>query len=292
MRKKLLAKASSRKCEETFSEVNARGSLGYPIYTSSSTTMVPMYDYNYNRSSPHYVMYPYGLHHGYGFGPSMQFSNVRNRQVTTEMSGIGPNRAPLRDSNGRFDEQNIKSDTMKEIAKKKPIRAYTGKPKNGRPSLNKTIGKRKKMYSDYVGVTFNKTHNKYQACITHFRRQHYLGRYRLASDAAKAYDDSAKKLKGPDWKTNFCSEEEYQNARLKEEKSSGTETYHNGRPCVAKSTNKHFLSNAGSPKKIEKSKRPLLNKAPILTRDSSVTYEAASALLSLCLPNQNDASTN
>ena len=33
---------------------------------------------------------------------------------------------------------------------------------------------------------YNKTHAKYQACITHYRKQHYLGRYKLAVDAALA----------------------------------------------------------------------------------------------------------
>ena len=60
--------------------------------------------------------------------------------------------------------------------------------------------KKKKMYSQFVGVTFNRTHNKYQACITHYRKQHYLGRYKLAADAALAYDESARLLKGQNWK--------------------------------------------------------------------------------------------
>jgi len=72
------------------------------------------------------------------------------------------------------------------------------------------------MYSDYVGVTYNKTHAKFQACITHYRKQHYLGRYKLAVDAAKAYDQSAKLLKGDGWKINFQSEKEYELAKDKE----------------------------------------------------------------------------
>jgi AP2 domain. len=72
------------------------------------------------------------------------------------------------------------------------------------------------MYSDFVGVTYNKTHAKFQACITHYRKQHYLGRYKLACDAAKAYDQSAKMLKGDAWKINFQSEEEYEAARERE----------------------------------------------------------------------------
>ena len=74
------------------------------------------------------------------------------------------------------------------------------------------------MYSDFVGVTYNKTHAKFQACITHYRKQYYLGRYKLASDAAKAYDQSAKMLKGEGWKINFSVDEEYLTAREKEMK--------------------------------------------------------------------------
>jgi len=76
--------------------------------------------------------------------------------------------------------------------------------------------RRKKMYSDFVGVTYNKTHAKYQACITHYRKQHYLGRYKLAVDAARAYDQSAKLLKGDSWKINFQTDQDYEIAKAKE----------------------------------------------------------------------------
>jgi len=76
--------------------------------------------------------------------------------------------------------------------------------------------RRKKMYSDHVGVTYNKTHAKFQACITHYRKQHYLGRYKLAVDAARAYDESAKLLKGNGWKINFQRIEDYECAKATE----------------------------------------------------------------------------
>ncbi len=79
-----------------------------------------------------------------------------------------------------------------------------------------TTRRKRKMYSDFVGVTYNKTHAKYQACITHYRKQHYLGRYKLAVDAALAYDESAKLLKGPNWKVNFPTREAYEEARMEE----------------------------------------------------------------------------
>jgi hypothetical protein len=77
------------------------------------------------------------------------------------------------------------------------------------------------MYSDYVGVTYNKTHAKYQACITHYRKQHYLGRYKLAVDAALAYDESARLLKGTSWKVNFQTREAYEEAKMRELESIG-----------------------------------------------------------------------
>ena len=80
----------------------------------------------------------------------------------------------------------------------------------------KSARRKKKMYSDFVGVTYNKTHAKYQACITHYRKQHYLGRYKLAVDAALAYDESARLLKGTSWKVNFQSRQEYEKAKAKE----------------------------------------------------------------------------
>jgi len=75
---------------------------------------------------------------------------------------------------------------------------------------------RKKMYSDYVGVTYNMTHSKFQACITHCRKQHYLGRFHLSVDAARAYDKGATELKGYGWKRNFRTDQEYERAKAKE----------------------------------------------------------------------------
>ena len=103
--------------------------------------------------------------------------------------------------------------TAATTAKKRKASGAGGQSKKN--SKNKEA-RRKKLYSDYVGVTYNKTHAKYQACITHYRKQHYLGRYRLAVDAARAYDESAKLLKGSGWKVNFGSPEEYERAKAKE----------------------------------------------------------------------------
>ena len=95
-------------------------------------------------------------------------------------------------------------------------RIVTEKNEKSDKKTSSKIPRRKKMYSDYVGVTYNKTHAKYQACITHYRKQHYLGRYKLAVDAARAYDQSAKLLKGDGWKINFPTDEDYEVAKALE----------------------------------------------------------------------------
>jgi len=108
-------------------------------------------------------------------------------------------------SDTAFPSTNSSSESKKRKSETKP------------PTPHVSQRKRKKMYSDYVGVTYNKTHAKFQACITHYRKQHYLGRYKLAVDAAKAYDESARLLKGQGWKINFRTEEDYTSAKKKEE---------------------------------------------------------------------------
>jgi len=108
----------------------------------------------------------------------------------------------------------------------KERKSFHSQSMNRRPSpppyqASKSVRRKKKMYSDFVGVTYNKTHAKYQACITHYRKQHYLGRYKLAVDAALAYDESARLLKGTSWKVNFPTMQAYDEAKLKELESIG-----------------------------------------------------------------------
>ena len=157
-------------------------SSGNPYHVMSVDT--PYYQYHYNPSFP-LSGYPYHAvsvdtrYYQYHYNPSLATSQGKNLETPVEKPPTKRRR------------------TNPEKALSKPPR-------------------RKKMYSDYVGVTYNKTHAKYQACITHYRKQHYLGRYRLAVDAAKAYDDSAKLLKGENWKTNFESDNDYENAKAQE----------------------------------------------------------------------------
>ena len=78
--------------------------------------------------------------------------------------------------------------------------------------------KSKKIYSAYVGVTYTMSYSKLQfhSCITHRQKQHYLGEYKLPADAARAYDKTAKELKGYGCKLNFQTDKEYEQAKAKE----------------------------------------------------------------------------
>ena len=71
-------------------------------------------------------------------------------------------------------------------------------------------------YSPYTGVTYNATHKKFQSCITDNRKQIYLGRHTYSSDAALAYDNKAREIKPLNWRLNFLSTEEYEEAFAKE----------------------------------------------------------------------------
>ena len=69
--------------------------------------------------------------------------------------------------------------------------------------------------AEYVGVSYSRARNQYQARVCILQKQQYCGRYRLAADAAKAYDDTIKRL-GLQREANFSSKEEYLVARREE----------------------------------------------------------------------------
>jgi len=66
---------------------------------------------------------------------------------------------------------------------------------------NSKIGKANT--SGFKGVTYRKDTNKWQAAIMLNGKHISLGSYEEKEDAAKAYDNSAKKLRGEFAKTNF-----------------------------------------------------------------------------------------
>lgn len=57
--------------------------------------------------------------------------------------------------------------------------------------------------SGFRGVTWHAQHGKWLARITVDRRTTFLGLYDDAAVAARAYDDAARRLRGPDAPTNF-----------------------------------------------------------------------------------------
>uniref|UniRef100_A0A7S2NY26 AP2/ERF domain-containing protein n=1 Tax=Leptocylindrus danicus TaxID=163516 RepID=A0A7S2NY26_9STRA len=240
--------------DKPFSQWAEENAKLYPSYAPHPVQMNhyganDMYtNYSYQEHpSPYYIMYPSGqkvlmapvVQHrpSYSRKPLMerrpsplQSPNKSNSFGDSRNGGpimsAHPNSAPtsFHNHNSCFKPNQATSmyaDALKPLppSTNPGPRAYTGKKKRNNAKPVPPRRKRQKMYSDYVGVTFNKTHNKFQACITHFRKQHYLGRYKLATDAAKAYDDSARDLKGPGWKINFPTEKEFAEARKKEEEA-------------------------------------------------------------------------
>ena len=71
--------------------------------------------------------------------------------------------------------------------------------------------------ADYIGVTYSRARNQWQARVCILQKQQYCGRYRLAADAARAYDDTIKQL-GLERESNFRNDAEYQRARMEEVK--------------------------------------------------------------------------
>ncbi|KAL9178313.1 hypothetical protein ACHAXT_001741 [Thalassiosira profunda] len=165
------------------------GAWGYPPYP------MPPYDPNNPQGAPPPPPYPYDPYYPYPPPPP--------GAPTTEVQHAPPPPQPV-----AILTHPIPPSETKIVHQASPSAAV--------PKKTKSVRRKKKMYSDFVGVTYNKTHAKYQSCITHYRKQHYLGRYKLAVDAALAYDESARLLKGSSWKVNFPTRDAYEAAKAKE----------------------------------------------------------------------------
>jgi len=74
----------------------------------------------------------------------------------------------------------------------------------------------KKKSSEYTGFTYLRDRNKWLSQITHDRGKVNLGYYNLQADAALAFDEAVKQLRGLDAKTNFSSLEDYEKAKKDE----------------------------------------------------------------------------
>ena len=70
---------------------------------------------------------------------------------------------------------------------------------------------------NYNGVSFDKSHGNYKACVQVEKKHSYLGRYVLAADAAHAHDECVRQL-GLSTSINFSSLTEYNSARKEESK--------------------------------------------------------------------------
>lgn len=184
-----------------------------PLYYTTQGPPYPHHDGYYSPSptpysqgqwqwqhSPPYTSYPHPYETSL-YPPHPISSSVKNKRAPTQL--LAPGRTQF----------------VCNSTKKRPLPSQTKNDLDTsvRPwQKQQSSQKKKKMYSNFVGVTYNKTHAKYQSCITHYRKQHYLGRYKLACDAALAYDESAKLLKGKAWKVNFPTRQAYEQEREKE----------------------------------------------------------------------------
>ncbi|EED90161.1 pathogenesis-related transcription factor, partial [Thalassiosira pseudonana CCMP1335] len=85
----------------------------------------------------------------------------------------------------------------------------------------------------YRGVHFNKSVSKYQTKLHHSNKQHSIGCYSLAADAALAFDKAATVLKGLGRRINFVSVQDAEemdkiNAKVKEVVSKATLDFSSG----------------------------------------------------------------
>jgi hypothetical protein len=75
--------------------------------------------------------------------------------------------------------------------------------------------------SAYNGVCKPPRKSRYRTQIDYDNKRHFMGYYQLESDAALAYDEAAKLLKGPSSKLNFNTKKEHIEARGIEIKQRG-----------------------------------------------------------------------
>ncbi|KAL7528424.1 hypothetical protein ACHAXR_002439, partial [Thalassiosira sp. AJA248-18] len=77
--------------------------------------------------------------------------------------------------------------------------------------------------ADLMGITYSKQYEKYVSSIVFKGKPHFLGRFKLASDAGLARDQALKAVVGIAKGFNFCSKQQYLDMREKEITSRGIE---------------------------------------------------------------------
>jgi hypothetical protein len=82
----------------------------------------------------------------------------------------------------------------------------------------------KQQSSAFKGVSKPTGQTNFQAQIFHNKKSCKIGSHQLESDAAYAYDEAAKLLKGPSWKLNFKTNDDYIEAREFEIKQMGVDS--------------------------------------------------------------------
>lgn len=83
-------------------------------------------------------------------------------------------------------------------------------------------GRKKKLTSDYTGVSYAPQTKKWKSQIWYDKKTISLSYYELETDAAKAYDEAARLLKKPE-KANFSLLQDYKDAQCREREKTGFE---------------------------------------------------------------------
>ena len=143
---------------------------------------------------------------------ALEAEQLMEQRRTTEATTR--NRKPITATEGiiEYKESNFDSHGDKTITPPSSRSRSRSARKSVSPAVPKVGTSRE---YEYVGVTYSRARNQWQARVCILQKQQYCGRYRLAADAAKAYDDTIQKL-GLQREANFSSEEEYLRARREE----------------------------------------------------------------------------
>ena len=115
----------------------------------------------------------------------------------------------------------IKAKVIEVVRKTFPVTSIHDGSSNKDPVKQPKAVAPKKKSSNYIGFSYLRHRNKWMSQITHDRGKVTLGYYNLQADAALAFDEAVKQLRGLDAKTNFSSLDDYEKAKKQELKETG-----------------------------------------------------------------------